>query len=716
MAKAAADGKFYDARGERRQAAKQFYREVGQVQEWAENNYYHLPIEQAGPQLITVNAFWRDYAAWDGRSQFLCPHFAEASRSFPEMMFALTVLDLPFEAPQHKADLKGNAMTITPGAATVFFHEEINETKDLPKVMSILVSQNYYRFGERYRNVGPEQTDNFVTDEFLVGVVYGCHVVVTNPTSSRRKLQVLTQIPRGAIAVSKGKQTGGSYVELEPYRTQTFDTFFYFPAAGSFAHYPVHVAQQGELAAFAKPTELKVVKELTKVDKTSWDFISQNGGDQEVLGFLKANNADRLDLGQIAWRMKDRAFFQSVIDLLTQRHVYDHTLWSYGLKHDEPAAIREYLQHRDDFVGQCGKAIDSPLLTIDPVVRKAYQHIEYWPLVNARAHRFGAKRTILVERFHAQYHELMNVLRYRAELTNDDLMAVTCYLLLQDRVEEAGRFFKRVNPATLATRLQYDYCAAWLDFFNDKPEAARKIAEKYREHAVQRWRDLFGAVLAQLDEIEGKGPQVLDKENREEVQTGLAAGEQTFEFTVEVKKITLNYQNLKSATINYYLMDIELMFSREPFVQNLGEGQFAYIQPNQTQEVELPADKKAITIDLPADLLNRNVMVEVVAGGKTRMQAYYSHSLVVQVMENYGQLRVTHQESGKGLAKVYVKVYAQMPGGAVEFYKDGYTDLRGRFDYTSLNTDQLGSVQKFAVLVLSDQYGSTVREAKPPKR
>jgi hypothetical protein len=123
-----------------------------------------------------------------------------------------------------------------------------------------------------------------------------------------------------------------------------------------------------------------------------------------------------------------------------------------------------------------------------------------------------------------------------------------------------------------------------------------------------------------------------------------------------------------------------------------------------------------MTIDMPAELANRNVMVEIVAGGKTRTQAYYSNSLAVAVMENYGQLRVAAKDGGKALPKVYVKVYARMRGGQVEFYKDGYTDLRGRFDYTSLNTNQLADVDKFAVLVLSEANGSTVREAAPPKQ
>jgi hypothetical protein len=63
-----------------------------------------------------------------------------------------------------------------------------------------------------------------------------------------------------------------------------------------------------------------------------------------------------------------------------------------------------------------------------------------------------------------------------------------------------------------------------------------------------------------------------------------------------------------------------------------------------------------------------------------------------------------------------VKVYSKMKGGEVRFYKDGYTDLRGRFDYASLSTNELDNVERFAVLVMSDTDGAIVREAAPPKR
>ncbi|MDG1897698.1 MAG: hypothetical protein P8J37_22595 [Fuerstiella sp.] len=35
------------------------------------------------------------------------------------------------------------------------------------------------------------------------------------------------------------------------------------------------------------------------------------------------------------------------------------------------------------------------------------------------------------------------------------------------------------------------------------------------------------------------------------------------------------------------------------------------------------------------------------------------------------------------------KAYAKMKNGSTQFYKDGHTDLRGRFDYASLSTNDL---------------------------
>ncbi len=48
--------------------------------------------------------------------------------------------------------------------------------------------------------------------------------------------------------------------------------------------------------------------------------------------------------------------------------------------------------------------------------------------------------------------------------------------------------------------------------------------------------------------------------------------------------------------------------------------------------------------------------------------------------------------------------------------EDGYTDLRGWFDYASLSTDDLDRTSEFSILVVDDECGAAVVSAQPPLR
>ena len=61
-----------------------------------------------------------------------------------------------------------------------------------------------------------------------------------------------------------------------------------------------------------------------------------------------------------------------------------------------------------------------------------------------------------------------------------------------------------------------------------------------------------------------------------------------------------------------------------------------------------------------------------------------------------------------------MKVFARLPDGTVRFHKDGYTDLRGRFDYASVSDEATRGAERFAVLVLSESDGAVIREVAPP--
>ncbi len=709
-----ADGAYF-SEDRKRTEGRRLYLEIDKTKELVENNYYHLPIADAGADLVPVNAFWKDYAAHDPGTPFFSTHLTEACTNFTEIMFALSVLDLPFKAGEHKSESASRSWTLTPASPAIIFHQEIKEAKPLAERLPILVSQNFFRQDDRYRFVDNERTDKYVTEEFLTHVVYGCQVVLTNPTSAPQKLDLLIQVPRGAVPVLKSHYTRGVHVDLAPYNTTTLEYAFYFPAPGQYVHFPVHVARNEQLAVSAQPFSFKVVVEPSVIDKESWDWVSQSGTEKQVFDYLDTHNLERTDLDRIAWRMKNADFFRKVTGLLKTRHVYNNTLWSYALKLNLLPEASEFLSHAEAFIDGCGDGISSRLLTIDPVVRKSYQHMEYDPLVNARAHKLGPQWSILNNQFHQQYTHLLRVLSCRPALDNDDLMAVTYYLLLQDRVEDALTFFQRVDPAKLETRLQYDYFQVYLDFSTLNLADVRKVATPYASYPVERWRKRFQNVLAQLDEAEGKAPAVADTTRPDQAQ--LAASQPAFDFTVEARNVTLNYQNLTRVTVNYYLMDVELLFSQNPFPDPAGvSGRFAWIRPNHSQVLDLDPGKKSVAFELPEAFRSANVAVEVVGAGLRKSQTYYANTLAVQLIENYGQLRVTDQASGKPLPKTYVKVYARMTNGKVLFYKDGYTDLRGRFDYASVSGTPMDAVEKFSILLMSEEQGAVVREADPPKR
>ena len=172
----------------------------------------------------------------------------------------------------------------------------------------------------------------------------------------------------------------------------------------------MQVAKNEELVASAAPFEFAVVDKPSKIDTESWEHISQNGSSEEVLKFLTTHNVSQLNLEKIAFRMQDANFFGAATELLGQRHAYQHTLWSYSLQHDVVAAAREFLQHADGLVQECGGRIQSTLLAIDPIARHSLEHLEYAPLVNPRAHALGKRRQILNDRFHQQYHRYLEQL------------------------------------------------------------------------------------------------------------------------------------------------------------------------------------------------------------------------------------------------------------------------------------------------------------------
>ncbi len=701
-----------DAR--RRDKVRQLFKQLEKTEEWVENNYYQIPIEQQTGNLIKVNEFWKDYAGIENSHPFYSKNFAHAAGNFSEMMFALSVLDLPFKAEKHETALDKLVLSLTPGSNMILFHREIREAKSFEKSQSILTGQNFFARDDRYFYDRNQRFDKFVTEEFQTRRVYGCQIVLTNPTSSQKKVDVLIQIPQGSIPVDKSNYTRSIHMQIDPFSTKTHEYYFYFPFKGKFNHYPVQVSENEKLIAANKAFVFNVVDELTQVDKTSWPYISQNGSNKDVIDFLNKNNIERFDLNLAAFRLKDKTFFEDLYSLLKKRHKFHNTVWSYGIFHRNKEVIKEFLSF-SNLAEQSGSTLNSELLVINPIERFKYQHKEYLPLINARSFKLGKKREILNQQLGLQYREFNNDLRYHPKLSAYDKLAATYYLLLQDRIEEASKLFSEIEPSEISEKMQFDYMKAWLAFSNQEPEKALKIAENYKNYPVNKWRNVFNDIISQVEEINGESAKITDTESRDQKQNLLAETQPNFEFEIDEKDIKIAYKNLEQVSVKFYSMDIELMFSRNPFVQSEST-QFSIIQPNQTLTVKLNKDTENQIIKIPENLADKNLMIEIEGPGIIKSKSYYPNSMLIQMIENYGIVKVSSKTEKKPLAKVYVKVYSKMKNGQTTFYKDGYTDLRGKFDYASLSTNQLDGVEKFAILIMSETDGSLIKEVNPPVR
>ena len=695
-------------------SSRALYRDLDPTQALAETHYWRVRREDMTYRLVPISPFWADFAAAAG--PFYSAHFPTATRSATEALLALAFLDLPFSAEESQVEVDGRSVRLTVGSPALVALEDIAPSAADPgQQQRILVGQDFFELSRPMEKVEGVDRDRFITGEFLVGVPYGCRMVLSNTSSAPVELVALVQIPEGALPVDGNRVTNGELVTLPAYGTRSLEVAFYFPSPGEFQDYPVH-AGKGEVLLGAAPARtLTVVEELSEVDRSTWDWISQNGSVEEVVAFLEAGNPLTVDLSRVAWRMGDQGSFDAITASLGARQVSAPVLEQYAIKLRDEAGTRRFLSTNGRVLGLVQAPFQSPLYTASALDRGLYEHLAFEPLVRGRSHEAGSERRILNDQFAAQYRRFLRRISLGTSMTGSDRMELAYYLLLQNRIGEALAAFDAVEPEGVEMALQYDYMSAYMDFYRGDTAHAREVASRHVDHPVDRWRQRFQGVIAQLDEIEsGKVGDADLGDGRDAAQNALAATEPILEFEMDGSLLKISHERVGDVELRYHLMDVEFLFSANPFVR--GEvGQSSLIEPNRVEVVSLDGASLSTTIPLPADLERSNLFVEVRGAGITRRGTYFSSRLTVQGLERYGQLRVVDSEGLKPISKAYVKVYG-MAGGEVRFIKDGYTDLRGRFDYASVSGYEGPPVSRYSVLVLHEEAGATITELSPPIR
>ena len=710
-----------------------FFQSVEATKKWAESNYYRRENLNSDKDIIPESAFWRDYlTSLEKEQAFLSTNIDLPTATVHEALVAMAVTGLPFESKGVELSVAEGRLMAKATNDSLVFVQGVEVLGENAHQASVLVGQDVY-----LGNPGTPEDENRPVDRksLLKGTHYQARVVVTNPTNTPRRLNVLTQIPQGSIALAGGKTTKNWPMELQPYTSGQIVYDFYFPSAGEFNYYGAQISDEKGFIAESASGKLEVLSEPKDIDKTTWAYIADWGTDQDVLDYLSKANLQKLDLNRIAFRMKDRNFFSRSLELLSNGGVFESQLWAYALLHQDDQRLTEWLEQQEGFVSSLKPHLESDLIHIDAVDRQWFEHLDFRPLVVARVHQLGSRREILNSELAAQYRGLLENLSAQSTIEPTQKLQVVYYLLLQNRIAEALKLFAEVSTEQLPTRLQYDYFDAYLAFFRRDYQRASDIAGKYQTYPEVRWQRLFREVAAQVKQrqdlmagvvVEGSAggdsqqsaaneSQKTLSNQRELQQSEIAKKLPALNLQWQDGNLTLSYRNQEEVQVNYYLMDIELLFSRNPFVQQDTQ-RLSLIEPNHRDSLKLSGRNDPVVIKLPEQMKNANVLVEVIGGGLVRNMTVYANSLDVLPIEAMGRVQVLEKAGKLPLEGAYVKVYARHQGGVVKFFKDGYTDLRGEFDFASLSTNDLDTTEKFSLLVLHPQHGALILELNPPKR
>ncbi|KAI7872019.1 hypothetical protein BDF14DRAFT_1755353 [Spinellus fusiger] len=771
-----------------KQQKKSSYKCVETTSEWFEREYYS---DSENPP-ARVNQFWIDYLKSSG-SVFLSGNFLSASGSFTQAIFALALINLPFHThsqwsyEERYGSKTASIVSLTP---SIVFHRRLQTCSLPPTNPTILVGQGLFIKQAQYNDSDTVEMIEF--SKLRTATEYAWHLSVSNISSEPCVCEATLQIPFGAVPTRDTLYCQSKTILVSPYSTwRSVMGSFYFPQAGKFAHLPIAIANNTTLlnqtshAVLLVSSEDSYSLEDTHLSRIPWGVVASTMKQEQVLQYLdEQKNLSALNYALMTWRMSDKNFARKVFDLLGhQKMFYCRPLWQYSLLHDFTDEIKVliHMEGKYTLLNEVGKAFKSPLLCAAQSESNTLKILDYYPLINARAHLLRSRREILNTKFYHQYNAFLDYLCDKKDASVHDLTVLAIYLLLQDRIGECHTVYKRIlslvsqktSEDGSESIVQLDYLGVYLqvrmhsDTTKDDLQtldlsSIREITHKYRDCSNIRWRTLFNDLEDFIDEVDKTvtSRSLVDMTPERQKDRSLRT-EPVLDMEVNLShQLVIRYANMTEIQVRYYITNIEVVFSSNPFLTDVPRNSgrhldYGWIKPNESESHPLEASEvcvleaseeddfemigvssiktKTKTILLPEHLVCKNLMIEVAGHGLRRCQTHFAHQLMVHVSEAFGVVRVAKSSTKHPIRGAYIKVYCRLQGDSTAiFWKDGYTGLNGVFDYVSVtqgnallgsqpnNTNPvtpssiLQKLDKFSMLILSEEDGSVVKEAFPP--
>ena len=722
-----------------RAAQPAFRRNAPETREWRESGWWHRMAWKKPCGTEIGDGFWADVFAAGSARTVLSPRVAEAAApgaSFAERMFALAVSGLPFKGPGVSlAEGKDGAPVFRAASPALLFRQVAERAAGDAAADPLLAVQRFFDPADPTETRDGETWEKNVPADgaFYAGRPYGLRTVLSNPTGRERTVSVLVQIPEGAMPLGGAAATRERAVRIAPYGSWKDETAFYFPLAEDkpLPVQPAGVVERGAPAGRAAPFACRVEAGPPPPDKDSWAWIARNGSPDDVLAFLRTRNLlkDADTLSRVAWRAAaDKGFFEAAAAALDGRAVPDRPadLLRQAFRHGDRARIAEWMAAGDDeddhadyrwTLDTFGPFFLSRLVARDAQDAGDFEHAEFRPLIHARAHPFG-DRAPDNEYLRRYWTDLLERIAHESEPDPDDRLLAAVCLYSMDRPDDALAQLEAAARAFGADEgdLVRDWFVAYAAFCAGEPEKAEALAAAHADWPLEPWRGRWRELAAQLAEIRGAA--------REDAAAAAAAAAPGS--APELPRAGLDVSEPEPGVVagtggaggvlRAWPVDVESLFSSKPFDAPGGGASATFVRPAWETPIPAAGDGGEWKIALPPELAARDLALEATgADGASKASLLHApSSLRVQTSVPRGEL-VVRGPDGAPVPGAYVKVFARAAsGGPAAFHKDGYTDLRGVFDYASVSARPNVAGLEFSVLVLRPGFGSRILRVSAP--
>ena len=717
-------------------AKAQLFKEAGKTKEYCETQYFNKVYKNTNSSYFVrpknffadLALFWSENIDSERNIGFKTENILTKPDNITEFIFMLAVLDLEEKSlPQGQKLIKDKGLGITIEANTnaYLLTKEINEAElSSDNKYSIILAQMAFE-----NNNKRSEEENEVT-KFLTGRTYVLKTIVTNISPDDITCEILMQIPEGSIPVNSDEYKIIETANISSYKSEIFEQKFYFPEEGVFKQYPSSASVNDFVIAKSGLKTYEVVSsiKLSKEEITSIEDVLNQGNKKEILEFIKKSEIlKEEDFEKIYWMLKDKDFYTQLINILKDKFLYN-SVFNYSLNHNDIDTLSEYIlsNNEKNIFSKIGNDFDYKYLKIDKTNNAhILNHLDYYPIANSRVFKLPKSKSILTTQLRDTYCDYISYLITLPKINDYEYLRLCYYLILQQRIKDAEIIYNKIDKKNIignlsSLELQYDYLTAYLDFCNGYPkfEKAREISKKYKNIPIISWKNMFNEIEDQLNEYDKTSnydEKIKSEDESSQKVKDIIESDQALSLDVKNKEINIFYKNISELEIKYYLIDIEILFSRSPFVQNT-KVDFGFVKPIKIEKIKVnkESNENKYSLKISDDLKNKNFFFEVLSGQKKENGIYYSSLLKYSLIEAIGEIKVMTPE-GKALPEVYIKCYCETNSGVSKFYKDGFTDLRGKFDYVSLNNDLINNVKKFSILMVSKEYGSIIASCNPPK-